>query len=248
VVSAAKPQIANYHFTTLTPNLGVVSVDKDTSFVMADIPGIIEGASRGVGLGHEFMRHIDRCRLLVHLVDVSGVEGRNPIVDFEIVLEELKNYSKELFARPQIVVANKIDLISDYRMADELKQYIEKKGYEYYQMSAVGNQGIKEVVNAIAARLSHLEPIAPYERDYIEPAAKQKDQHEITITKEDGAYIVEGEWLCTLLRSVNMQDYESLGYFQRVLKKSGVIAQLEKAGAQDGDIVIIYDLEFDFVK
>lgn len=248
VVSSARPKIADYHFTTLTPNLGVVYVDEGVSFVMADIPGIIEGASQGAGLGHAFLRHIERCRLLVHIVDVSGIEGRNPIEDFKTINNELKSHSEKLSMRPQIVVANKIDIITDTNLVDEFEAYINNLGYEFYKMSAASNTGIKEVINAVVRKLSELDPIEYYDAEFVEQDAEEKDTQQVTIHVESGAYFVEGEWLLNLLGSVNMDDYESLSYFQRVLRKSGIIAKLEEAGIKDGDSVIIYDFEFDFVK
>lgn len=247
VVSQAKPIIANYHFTTLTPVLGVVSMGEGNSFVMADIPGLIEGAGDGVGLGHEFLRHVDRCRLLVHIVDAAGSEGRDPIDDFNIINKELEKFDPELATRPQIVVANKIDLATDEQL-ENLKNYFEGLGYEYYTMCAPIQIGTQEIVNALWNKLKELPPIKKYETENI-PAAlfeKQADKS-FEIRVEDGVYFVEAEWLLKILQRCDMDDYESLQYFQRVLVSSGIIDALVEKGINEGDTVSIYDLEFDFV-
>ncbi|MBQ3379251.1 MAG: GTPase ObgE [Clostridia bacterium] len=249
VVSAARPEIANYHFTTLTPNLGVVRISDELSFVMADIPGLIEGASEGVGLGHDFLRHVDRCRLLIHIVDVSGSEGRDPIEDFETINRELKNYSAELSERPQIVVGNKVDIITDDALLKKFESYVRKLGYEFYTMSAATASGTREVINAAAERLSKIPKPERFEPDYFEPEKPiAEDPNDITITREGDAYVVEGDWLYVLLNSVNMDDYESMAYFQRTLRRTGVIDKLTEAGVKDGDTVIMYNLEFDFME
>jgi GTP-binding protein len=248
VVSEAKPNIANYHFTTLTPVLGVVRIESGTSFVMADIPGLIEGASEGAGLGHEFLRHVDRCRLLVHIVDVSGIEGRDPIEDFETINKELKSYSEQLAERPQIVVANKTDIATSEQI-ESFKQYIEGKSLQFFAISAAARQGTHELINAIAAKLAGLPPVIKYEPDRVEtPDFTNKSQREIKIIKQDNIYIIEGEWLLKVVGSVNFEDDESLKYFQRVLRNGGVIEKLEQAGIQEGDTVSIYDVEFDYVR
>lgn len=248
VVSEAKPNIANYHFTTLTPVLGVVRVENGTSFVMADIPGLIEGASEGIGLGHEFLRHVDRCRLLVHIVDVSGIEGRDPIEDYTIINKELMSYSEQLAERPQIVVANKSDIASPEQI-DAFKQYIVDKGLQFFEISAATRKGTHQLINAIAEKLSKLPPVIKYEPDQIqaEDYSKQSNR-EIKITKHDNVYIIEGEWLLKVVGSVNFEDDESLKYFQRVLRNGGVIDKLIKEGINEGDTVSIYDLEFDYVR
>jgi GTP-binding protein len=228
--------------------LGVVYVDEGVSFVMADIPGIIEGASGGAGLGHAFLRHIERCRLLVHIVDVSAIEGRNPIEDFNTINLELKSYSEKLSTRPQIVVANKIDILTDNNLLDKFEEYVKGLGYEFYKMSAASNIGIKEVINAVSKKLSQLAPVETYEAEFIDDQQHKDNNNQVTIHIEDGVYYVEGEWLLNLLGSVNLDDYESLTYFQRVLRKSGVIDKLEQLGVKDGDSIVIYNFEFDFVK
>ncbi len=247
VVSKAHPKIANYHFTTLFPNLGVVYVDEGVSFVMADIPGIIEGASEGAGLGHDFLRHIDRCRLLVHLVDVSGSEGRDPVEDFDAINVELREYSPELAERPQIVVGNKCDLLGDEREnIDRLREHVEELGYQFFEMSAVSHQGTRELVKECAHRLSELPPISSYEADYVKPEPKVDTSGELTIEKFDDMWLVEGPWLQRLVATVNFGDYESRMYFDRVLREAGVFKRMEEMGVRDGDTVSMYDLMFEY--
>ena len=246
MASAARPKIANYHFTTLYPNLGVVYVDEGVSFVMADIPGIIEGASEGAGLGHDFLRHIDRCRLLVHLVDVSGSEGRDPIEDFEAINDELRQYSPDLAARPQIVVANKTDLLYDTAQLDAFRAYVEEKGYAFFAMSAATHQGTRELVRAIAAQLSELPPVTVYESEYVQRPPEVDMSEPLEIRHEDGLWLVEGPWLQRLMANINFSDYESRMYFDKQLRASGLFDQLEAMGIQDGDTVSLYDLEFEY--
>lgn len=247
VVSEAKPIIADYHFTTLTPVLGVVAMGEGNSFVMADIPGLIEGASDGIGLGHEFLRHVERCRMLVHILDAAGSEGRDPIEDFETINRELEKFDAELAKRPQIVVANKIDLAEDEQV-ERLRAYIEGKGYEFMTMCAPIAEGTRAVINAVWKMLGTLPPMKRYEAESI-PASfyeKQRDTS-FTVTEQDGVYFVEAEWLLKILQRTNLDDYESLQYLQRVLQSSGIIDALVEKGIQEGDTVSIYDLEFDFV-
>lgn len=247
VVSQAKPKIADYHFTTLVPNLGVVSMGEGNSFVIADIPGLIEGASEGIGLGHEFLRHVDRCRLLVHIVDVSGHEGRNPIEDFEKINEELVKFNPELADRPQIVAGNKIDM-AEPEQIEELKNYVESKGYEYYSICAPILEGTQELMNAVWNKLRTLPPIKEYEAEEIPIEALIKDDKGFKITVEDdNYYIVEANWFPKVLKGIDVEDYESLQYMQRVLEKSGVFAALREKGIQEGDIVSIYDIEFEYI-
>ncbi|MGN1117456.1 MAG: GTPase ObgE [Acutalibacteraceae bacterium] len=247
VVSQAKPIIADYHFTTLTPVLGVVSMGEGSSFVIADIPGLIEGASEGIGLGHEFLRHVDRCRMLLHIVDVSGSEGRDPVEDFEKINEELRKFDEELAKRPQIVAANKIDLATDEQL-ENFRKYITDKGYEYYEMCAPISEGTKEVINAVARKLATLPPIRQYEKEEIPMETLMKKVNTgFTIEEEDGVYFVEAEWLIKILSRTDLDDYESLQYFQRVLISSGIIDALREKGATEGDTVSIYDFEFEFV-
>lgn len=247
VVSQAKPIIADYHFTTLTPVLGVVSMGEGNSFVMADIPGLIEGASDGIGLGHEFLRHVERCRLLVHIVDAAGSEGRDPIEDFNTINNELVKFNPDMADLPQIVVGNKIDLATDEQL-EKLEKYFTEKGYQYFTMCAPIVEGTQEVINAVAAKLATLPPIKKFEKEEI-PAEffEQNNNGKFTITVEDDVYSVEAEWLLKILQRTDLDDYESLQYFQRVLQSSGIIDALEEKGIQEGDTVVIYDLEFDFV-
>ena len=247
VVSKAHPKIANYHFTTLFPNLGVVYVDEGVSFVMADIPGIIEGASEGAGLGHDFLRHIDRCRLLIHLVDVSGSEGRDPVEDFDAINAELREYNPELAERPQIVAANKCDLLGDDREnIDRLRARAEELGYEFFEMSAVTHEGTRELVLKIAEKLSTLPPVTVYEPEYVPKPVKIDASEPLKITVEDNTYIVEGKWLERLMSNVNFGDYESRMFFDKMLRENGVFQQLEDLGIKDGDIVSMYELEFEY--
>lgn len=247
VVSKAHPKIANYHFTTLFPNLGVVYVDEGRSFVMADIPGIIEGASEGAGLGHDFLRHIDRCRLLIHLVDVSGSEGRDPVADFDAINAELKEYSAELYERKQIVAANKCDLCGDDREnIERLKAHVEALGYEFFEMSAATHSGTHELVNMASEMLSELPPVIRFEADYVPPEPVIDTSEDLTIEKYDDVWVVEGGWLQRLMSSVNFSDNESMMYFDRVLRDNGVYQRMEDMGIQDGDTVSIYNLEFEY--
>lgn len=247
VVSQAKPIIADYHFTTITPVLGVVSMGEGSSFVIADIPGLIEGASEGVGLGHDFLRHVDRCRMLLHIVDVSGSEGRDPIEDFEKINLELERFNPDLATRPQIVAANKIDLATD-EQRETFRKYIEEKGYEYFEMCVPILEGTKPVIEAVAARLATLPPVKRYEKEEIPLEMLVKKQNTgFTITVEDDVYIVEAPWLIRIICHTDLDDYESLQYFQRVLVSSGIIEALREKGIQEGDIVSIYDYEFEFM-
>ena len=246
VVSKAHPKIANYHFTTLYPNLGVVWVDDGVSFVMADIPGIIEGASEGAGLGHDFLRHIDRCRLLVHLVDVSGSEGRDPIEDFEAINLELKQYSEELATRPQIVVANKTDLLADAEQLESFRAHVEAQGYQFMSMSAATHQGTRELVGRIGAQLATLPPVTVYEPEYVPRPPQIDTSAPLEIHREDDTWLVEGPWLERLMANINFSDYESRMYFDKMLRQSGLFDRLEDMGIQDGHIVSMYNLEFEY--
>ena len=246
VVSRANPKIANYHFTTLSPNLGVVYVDEGVSFVMADIPGIIEGASEGAGLGHDFLRHIDRCRLLVHVVDVSGSEGRDPVADFDAINQELRQYSPELAGRPQIVAANKTDIMPDDTLLAALREHVEALGLPLYTISAAAHQGTRELVNAVAARLAELPPVVVYEPNYVKRPPKVDMSQPLEITVEDNVYAIEGPWLQRLISNTNFGDYESRNWFDRMLRESGLFDRLEAMGIQDGDLVSMYNLEFEY--
>ena len=245
----ADPKIANYHFTTLEPNLGVVELAEHMNFVLADIPGIIEGASEGVGLGHDFLRHIERTRLLIHVVDVSSIEGRNPIEDFEIINDELSKYNMELEERPQLVAANKTDIIQDEQVYEDFKAEIEKRGYQLFEISAATGKGVNELMKAAFSELQKLPPIQIYEpeMDIDEGFEIDTTEQGFEITMDDKVYVVSGTWIEAVGGSVNFSDEESLQFFQRALKKRGVIDALVEAGIQEGDTVRIGDLEFDFV-
>ena len=250
-ISAAKPKIADYHFTTLSPNLGVVRTDDEKGFVAADIPGLIEGAADGAGLGHAFLRHVERCRLLIHVVDISQLEGRDAIEDIKQINTELQKYSPELATRPQIIVANKSDMINeDYVDLEAFEKFVDENEWEMLYVSAITGENLDELVQRIADRLKFLPPLTIYESDYVpeDEYAKSDEGRVTTVRRENDMFIVEGEWLFNLLGQINFSDYESLNYFQKVLIKAGVIKMLEEHGAQDGDTVAIYDFEFDFVK
>ena len=250
VISSAKPKIADYHFTTLSPNLGVVSTGGESGFVAADIPGLIEGAADGAGLGHAFLRHVDRCRLLLHVVDISCFEGRDPIEDIITINRELERYSPELASRPQIIIANKVDSLDrDVVDVDAFEAFVKENGWEMMYISAYTGENLDEMIALVAKRLKDLPPMLVYEREYEEEDKYTDGGKHTTITvDEDGRYLVEGEWLYNLMGQINFDNYESLNFFQRVLQKSGVFEMLEQHGCHDGDVVSIYDFEFDYVK
>ncbi|MBR5991941.1 MAG: GTPase ObgE [Clostridia bacterium] len=247
VVSQAKPNIGNYHFTTITPVLGVVSMGEGSSFVMADIPGLIEGAADGIGLGHDFLRHVERCRMLVHIVDVAGSEGRDPIEDFKAINAELKKFNPEMAKLPQIVAGNKTDLATDEQI-ESLRSYVEGLGLEYYSICAPIAEGTQELINAVAAKLATLPPIKRYEAEEIPlEFYEKKKKNGFTVHREDDVFIVEAEWLIPILAKTDLDDYESLQYLQRVIVSSGIEEELLRQGITEGDTVSIYDLEFEFV-
>lgn len=249
VVSAAKPKIANYHFTTLTPVLGVVKRG-EKSFVMADIPGLIEGASEGAGLGHEFLRHVERCRLIIHVVDVSGIEGRDPVEDYEKINAELANFSEDLSELPQIVAANKCDLADEEQIA-RFEEYIAGKGLKLFRISAATTEGTAELMDEACAELDKLPPVKRFEPTPLSLAELEQiaeEKRSFNITNEDGVFIVTADWLAPILYNCNMEDYESLQYFQRVLRQSGIIDELERMGIEEDDVVSIYDFEFNYVR
>ncbi len=251
VISSARPRIANYHFTTLQPQLGVVQTGEGKGFVCADIPGLIEGAAEGAGLGHDFLRHVDRCRLLIHVVDVSGSEGRDPIDDIKKINSELARYSAELASRPQIFAANKIDACDTEAVdLDALKAYVcDELGAELFFISAATRKGVDELMYRTAEMLAELPPLTIYEAEAPEePEFDGAAEREIIVKNVNGVYFVEGEWLEQLINSVNFGDRESVGFFQRVLKSSGVIDALTAKGCENGDTVNIYDVEFDFIR
>ena len=248
VVSEAKPNIANYHFTTLTPVLGVVTMPQGKSFVMADIPGLIEGAWEGVGLGHQFLRHVERCRLLIHVVDVSGSEGRDPKEDFAVINRELRRFNAELADRPMLVAGNKCDLATEEQIQD-FRAFVEGQGYAFFPIMAPIREGVDPLMNKVLEELSKLPPIRRYEAEapVLQPVEELK-RGQVDIQEQDGVYFVKAPWLLKIMNSVNFDDTESLQYFQRVLIETGVIDALREAGCQEGDTVDLYDLEFDFVE
>lgn len=249
-ISSAKPKIAGYHFTTLTPNLGVVSTGEERGFVAADIPGLIEGAADGAGLGHDFLRHIERCRLLLHVVDVAETEGRNVIEDIKNIDSELERYSPELATRPQLVVANKTDVL-DREAVDiaAFEAFVRESGRELIYVSAATGRGLDELIRTCDRLLGQLPPLRIYESEIeVEAELPAAGERHTEVRRENEKYIVEGEWLITLMNQINPDDWESMNYFQRVLQRAGVFALLEQRGCRDGDTVSIYDFEFDYVK
>ncbi len=248
-ISSAKPKIADYHFTTLSPNLGVVSTGGESGFVAADIPGLIEGAADGAGLGYAFLRHVDRCRLLWHVVDISCFEGRDPVDDIIKINTELEKYSPELASRKQLIVANKTDALDPEAVdVKAFEEYVSENGYELLYVSAATGEGLDALIQRSAELLSDLPPMTIYDSEYEPEDAYVGGGKETTITYEDGVYFVEGDWLFNLMGQINFSDNESLNYFQRILYRSGIFEELEKHGCKDGDTVSIYDFEFDFVK
>ena len=248
-ISSARPKIADYHFTTLSPNLGVVSTHGEHGFVAADIPGLIEGAADGAGLGHAFLRHVDRCRLLLHVVDVAAVEYREPIEDIKTINNELARYSPELATRPQIIVANKCDMLeSSPTDVEAFEQFVDENGWELFYVSAVTGEGLDDLIHAVSERLQLLPPITVYESEVVKTEAVAATADDIVIRREDGKFIVEGDFIYNIMGRINFDNYESLNYFQHTLQKNGVFEKLEAAGCQDGDTVSIYDFEFDYVK
>ena len=250
MISAARPKIANYHFTTLSPMLGVVSVDDGHAFVAADIPGLIEGASEGLGLGHDFLRHVDRCRLLVHVVDISGSEGRDPIEDIKMINEELRKYSDDLADRPQIIAANKCDILdpdTEEETKARLEAFAEELGYEVVYISAASGVNVKPLCRKVYEMLQELPPLTIYEPEYEEVIEEPKQPDEITAVKEGDMWVVEGEWLKWLMSGINFDDRESFMYFEKMIREKGIIQKMRELGIADGDTVALYDLVFDFV-
>ncbi len=247
--SSARPKIAGYHFTTLSPVLGVVNLGEERQFVMADLPGLIEGASEGAGLGHQFLRHIDRCRLFIHVIDAAGSEGRDPIEDLKAINAELEKYDPELLLRPQIIAANKEDLGISRERKEQLEAYCREKNYDLFYLSAQSNIGVQEVMERCAALLNTLPPLKEYECEYFPPEKEKEDYSgkRVRIYQENGVWFVEGEWLLQFIRKIDFADRESLRFFQKVMKDSGVEEAMQNAGVKDGDTVDIYGLEFDYV-
>ena len=247
VTSNARPKIANYHFTTLFPNLGVIYVDEGVSFVMADIPGIIEGAAEGAGLGHDFLRHIDRCRLLVHVVDVSGSEGRDPVADFDAICAELHDYSVDLSNRPMIVAANKTDIMDpESDNLERLRERCDSLGIELYEISAGTTQGTRNLMRVIAEQLRTLPPVTIYEPEYVEAVVEAGDPSALEIEHLGSTWVITGTWLERLVTNINFDDYESRNYFDLQLRKCGLFTRLEEMGIEDGDTVDIYDFQFEY--
>lgn len=247
-VTAARPKIADYPFTTLEPNLGVVSLEGVSSFVLADIPGLIEGAHEGIGLGHEFLKHVERTKLLIHVVDVAAVEGREPFNDFETINGELREYNPKLAERPQIVAANKTDLPSARENLEKFVGSVEKKGYKVFPISAATGSGIRELMLYTAEMLSKLPETVMTDEHENEVVYKAEEEEPFRIRKEGKVYIVEGNWLRKVVGSTNFGIYESLQYFQRAIKARGVVEALEKMGINEGDTVKMYDYEFEYVR
>ncbi len=246
-VSEAKPQVANYHFTTITPVLGVVRVAERQSFVMADIPGIIEGAAEGVGLGHDFLRHIERCRVLVHVVDIAGSEGRDPLADFDKINHELAAFDSALASRPMIVAGNKCDLATEEQQA-AFAAAMKERGFAYFPIMAPIAHGTDALIKHLAAMLQTLPPPTRFEPEAETlPDAETLRDRSVQIRQEDGVFFVEAPWLLRLMRGINFDDSESLQYFEKVLRSAGVIDALTAAGVAEGDTVCIYDFEFEFV-
>ena len=245
-VSNAKPKIANYHFTTLNPHLGVVDLDGGAGFVMADIPGLIEGASQGIGLGHDFLRHVERCRLLLHVVDVSGSECRDPIEDFEKINEELAKFSPVLAERPQIVVGNKCDLATEEQI-ETFRQYVEGKGLTFVPISAATMQGVKQLPGLVYNRLKDIPQVPVFTPEYKKPEAK-KNGRDFTIQRmEAHVWSVDAPWLEYILAGSNVDDYESLQFFQRQLGESGILDALVQKGVEENDTILIGDYQFDYI-
>ena len=247
VVTKAKPKIANYHFTTLTPNLGVVQTKFGESFVLADIPGLIEGAAEGVGLGHDFLRHVERTKVLIHIVDISGIEGRDALDDFDKINDELKMYNEKLSTRPQVVVANKYDILEDESVYEDFKNELEGRGYKVFKMSAATRQGVDDVIAYVSQLLQEAEDIELVtEEEMYKPELDDTSEEGLTIEIEDGVYVVKGKALRRIMYSVNFDDMESLQFFQKAMESQGVFDQLREMGIEDGDTVRIYELEFEF--
>ena len=247
VVTAAKPKIANYHFTTLTPNLGVVQTKFGDSFVLADIPGLIEGAAEGIGLGHDFLRHIERTKVLIHIVDISGLEGRNALEDFDAINGELKLYNEKLSTRPQVVVANKIDILEDESVYEEFKTTLEERGYKVFKMSAATREGIDDVIAYVSQILKDAEEIELVsEEELYVPELDDAEEEGLQVEIEDGVYVVTGKSLRRIMYSVNFEDMESIQFFQKTMESQGVFDKLREMGIEDGDTVKIYDIEFEF--
>jgi len=250
MVSAAKPKIANYPFTTIVPNLGVVKLYGGEGFVLADIPGIIEGAHNGVGLGHDFLKHIERTKILIHIIDMASVDGRDPVQDFEVVNRELNNFNSILSARPQVVVANKMDIPGTEIALQKLASILEPKGYKVFPVSAATNKGLSELMTYVGKKLREIPDDTSQEQteETVLYTLPSTTQHHFDVHKENNTFIIEGKWIKKIIRSINFDDERSVKYFQRMMKAKGVNAKLEEMGVKEGDIVKIYQMEFEYVK
>ena len=251
-VTNAEPKIANYHFTTLSPNLGVVDLEGAKGFVMADIPGLIEGASEGVGLGHEFLRHIERTKLMIHVVDAAGTEGRDPIADIHAINQELESFNPELLKKPQVIAANKIDAIyeGNNEIIEKLKETFEPSGIKVFPISAVSRQGVRELMFYVKSLLDEMDdtPVI-YEQEFFpDSRALEGEPYTIEIDPEDGAYVVEGPKIDKMLGYTNIDSEKGFLFFQKFLKEQGILKELEAKGIQEGDTVRMYGLEFDYYK
>ncbi len=246
-ISDARPKIANYHFTTLSPNLGVVRLSENAGFVAADIPGLIEGASEGAGLGHAFLRHVDRCRLLLHVVDVSGYEGRDPVEDIRAINAELAQYSPELACRPQIIAANKKDLLDPDADLSAFESFVKEQGYDLYYICAASGQGVDHMIAKVYEKLQSLPPMTIYEAEEIEEDTWDPNDRTISISRQNDVFFVTGNWIERIMETIRFDDRESLMYFQKILKSNGVFDALIEKGIKDGDTVDLYGFEFDFV-
>ncbi len=247
IVTSATPKIANYHFTTLVPNLGVVDLSDGRSFVIADIPGLIEGASSGVGLGHDFLRHVERTKVLIHLLDTSGIEGRDPLEDFYKINDELKIYSEKLVNKPQVVACNKMDIPESEENYKRVAEELSKKGYEVFAVSAATREGIGPLLDRVYNLLESVKDVEEPVEEILDLVYHNNTSDKpFTVRKENGAYVVEGRLVEQLIASVNMEDNDSIKYFQKVLRKRGIIDELRQFGVKDGDTVKMQDLEFEY--
>lgn len=249
VISKARPKIANYHFTTIDPNLGVVNIDSERSFIVADIPGLIEGASDGSGLGHDFLKHVERCRVLVHLVDISGIEGRNPIEDFKMINEELKLYNEKLAQKPMIIAMNKSDLDFNNNTDAFVKEFSDK--YDIYKISAATTEGIKELVDAISELLAksdikEFDPMEEVDTEFLDKYYDREIEYDLNFRKENEIFVVDGKRVDKLLEKVDLEDYDGKMYFEKTLREMEVFDKLKEMGIQEGDSVAFGDLVFEY--
>ncbi len=245
-MTTAKPKVADYHFTTIEPNLGVVKLENGASFVMADIPGLIEGASEGVGLGLKFLRHVERTRILLHVVDIAGTEGRDPVQDFQIINQELAKYSDKLASKLQVIAANKVDVMQDDTAWERLKEMAEEKGYEIYKISAATGEGLTQLFSRVAELLNEIPKEELEEVDKTVYYRYEDEDEGFVVRRESDYFVVEGKEIENIMRRINFSDTESLAYFHIMLKKTGIDAELKRQGIREGDIVKIFDWEFEY--